>query len=256
MTFRLRTFATLVVGLIGLPMLPGVPSAEAGEMVTFQNAMGQETRGYLAKPEDAEGAPAILVIQEWWGLTDWIKQNADRFAEHGYIALAVDLYDGKATDDPAEAHELMRALDPTEGVADLKGGLDYLASLPGAGSEKVGAIGWCMGGMYARLIAQDSDRVGPTAICYGSVTTDAEQVKALGGRPVLGLFGAQDRGIPAEKVLEVFKALEEGGSPVTLKIFEDAGHAFMRPGGDQYVEPAANEAWTLIDAFFEETLKP
>ena len=256
MTFRLRTYAPLVVGLIGLPLLPNQPSAEAGEMVTFQNAMGQETRGYLATPENAEGAPAILVIQEWWGLTDWIKQNADRFADQGYVALAVDLYDGKATDDPAEAHELMRALDPAEGVADLKGGLDYLASMPGAGNAKVGVIGWCMGGMYSRLIAQQSDRVGPTAICYGSVTTDAEQVKALAGRPVLGIFGAQDRGIPADKVLEVFKALKADDSPVTLKIFEDAGHAFMRPGGDQYVETAANEAWTLIDGFFNETLKP
>ena len=98
-------------------------------MVEFKNAMGQPTKGYLAMPEGDGKAPAILVIHEWWGLTDWVKQNADRFAEQGYVALAVDLYDGKATDDPGEAHELMRALDPGEGVADLKGGLEYLESL-------------------------------------------------------------------------------------------------------------------------------
>ncbi|QDV34239.1 dienelactone hydrolase family protein [Tautonia plasticadhaerens] len=230
--------------------------SHAGEMVEFKNAMGQPTRAYLAAPEGDAKAPAVLVIQEWWGLTDWIKENADRLAEDGYVALAVDLYDGKSTDDPGEAHELMRALDPSEGVADLEGAIEFLRSHDRVDQgKKIGSVGWCMGGMYSRLIAQQSDQVGPTVICYGSVTTDPEQVGALAGRPVLGIFGAQDRGIPADRVREVFEALREGGSEVDLHLYDDAGHAFMRPGGDQYVESDADDAWQRIEAFFAEHLK-
>lgn len=164
-------------------------SASAGEMVEFKNTMGEPTKAYLATPEGDAKAPAILVIQEWWGLTDWIKENADRLAEQGYVALAVDLYDGKATADPSEAHELMRALDPSEGVADLNGAIEFLRSHDRVDqSKKIGAIGWCMGGMYSRLVAQQSSEVGPTVICYGSVTPDPSQIKALAGRPVLGIF--------------------------------------------------------------------
>ncbi|WP_158633625.1 dienelactone hydrolase family protein [Tautonia sociabilis] len=230
----------------------------AGEMVEFTNPMGGTTRAYLAAPEGDGKVPALLVIQEWWGLTDWIKQNADRFAEQGYLALAVDLYDGKATNDPGEAHELMRALDPSEGVAKLKGAVDFLRSHDRVDQgKKLGAIGWCMGGMYSRLIAQQSEEIGPTAICYGSVATEPSQIEALAGagRPVLGIFGAQDRGIPADRVRQVFTALKEAGSEVELHIYDDAGHAFMRPGGDQYVPSAARDAWQEVDTFFAEHLK-
>ncbi|MEW4568143.1 dienelactone hydrolase family protein [Tautonia sp. JC769] len=243
-----RTLAAAFL-LIGAASAPAV----AGEMVEFKNPMGATTKAYLALPEGDAKAPAILVIQEWWGLTDWIKQNADRMAGLGYVALAVDLYDGKSTDDPGEAHELMRALDPSEGVAHLRGAIAYLQEHDRVDQDrKVAAIGWCMGGMYARLIAQQSDAVGPTTICYGSVSIEPEQIDALAGRPVLGIFGAQDRGIPADRVRQVFDALKNAGSTVDLHIYDSAGHAFMRPGGDQYVEDAADDAWKQITEFLAE----
>jgi len=220
-------------------------------MVEFENTMGGPTAGYLALPEGSGPAPAILVIHEWWGLTDWVKQNADRFAEQGYVALAVDLYNGKATDDPGEAHELMRALDDGEAIHDMQGALNFLKSHDRVDSDrKVGAIGWCMGGKFSRLIAQASRDIGPTVICYGSITMEPEQIQALAGRPILGIFGAQDRGIPADRVQEFAAQLEQAGADVTLHIFDDAGHAFMRSGGSQYVEGSADQAWQAVDAFF------
>lgn len=254
---RLGLASALAVVLIASSST--MTTATAGEMVEFKNPMGGTTRGYLALPEGDAPAPAILVIQEWWGLTEWITDNADRMAALGFVALAVDLYEGKSTDDPGEAHELMRALDPGEGVAHLKAALDYLGTLDRVDQDRqVAAIGWCMGGMYSRLIAQESEKIGPAIICYGSVAVEPEQVTALAGagRPVLGIFGAQDRGIPADRVRQVFDALNEAGAKTDLHLYDDAGHAFMRPGGDQFVEPAAEDAWVQIAAFLFAHLKP
>ncbi len=228
----------------------------SGEMVEFEGGKGS-IKGYLAQPDGDGPFPAILVIHEWWGLADWIKQNADHFAEQGYVALAVDLYEGKVTDDPGEAHELMRALDDGEALADLKGALKFLQSLEAVDSDrKVGAIGWCMGGKFSRLIAQQSAEIGPTAICYGSVATEPDQIQALAGRgrPILGIFGGQDRGIPVDRVKEFAKALEAKGSDVSLYIYEDAGHAFMLTGGRQHDEQATEDAWKRIDEFFDKHL--
>lgn len=225
--------------------------------VSFQGGNGQ-IKGFLAKPEGAGPFPAIVVVHEWWGLSDWVKENTGRLAGEGYVALAVDLYGGKATQDPGEAHELMRALDPSEGLADLKGGIAYLQSQPFVDKgKKIGAVGWCMGGMYSRLIAQDSAAIGPTVICYGSVATEPGQIAKLVGKPVLGIFGATDRGIPADKVKQFEAALKASGDKdVTIRLFEDAGHAFMRPGGPQYHEASAKQAWMLIDRFFADHLRP
>ena len=234
---------------------PGESPAVLGEMVEFPGADGP-IKGYLAKPEGEGPFRAILLIHEWWGLTDWVKGNADRFAADGYVALAIDLYDGKATDDPGEAHELMRALDTAEAVGDLKGGVAYLQGLPEVENGKsLAAIGWCMGGGYAREIAQAAPEVGPVVICYGSVTTDPAGLAKLKDNTILGIFGAKDRGIPAAKVEDFGKSLEAEGAKVDMNIYEDSGHAFMRPGGDQYVEADADDAWGKIKAFFAENLK-
>lgn len=225
-----------------------------GKMVEFQGGAGK-IRGYLAKPQGKGPFPAILVIHEWWGLTDWVKQNADRLAEQGYVALAVDLYGGKETADPAVAHELMRALDDKEGIHDLEGGVSYLQSLDCVDKrKKMGAIGWCMGGKFARLIGEESKWVGPTAICYGSVSTDSSAVEKLAPKPVLGIFGGKDRGIPVSKVREYAELLKKKGSKVELHIYENAGHGFMRPGPSQSAEDA-KDAWKRIDEFFAENLK-
>ena len=233
---------------------PAVPGKVESKMVEFKGGAGM-VKGYLAKPEGKGPFPAIVVIHEWWGLTDWIKENADRFAAQGYVALAVDLYGGKATKDPAVAHELMRALDDKEGIHDLEGGVAYLKSLDCvAKNKKIGTVGWCMGGKFSRLIGEESKDIGPTAICYGGVSTESTAIEKLAGKPVLGIFGGKDRGIPAAKVEEYAGLLKKKGSKVDLHIYKDAGHGFMRPGPSQSADDA-KDAWKQIDAFFAETLK-
>jgi carboxymethylenebutenolidase len=249
-----------VVALVGLSgsvaACRAADTAVETSTVEFKGGAGS-IKGYLARPKGDGPFPGVVVIHEWWGLSDWVKQNAERLAGQGYVALAVDLYGGKVTKDPAEAHELMRALDPNEGLADLKGGVAYLNGLGVVAKDrKLGAIGWCMGGMYSRTLAQASDAVGPTVICYGSVATEPEQVSKLVGKPILGLFGQTDRGIPATKVTQFADQLRQAGAKdVTVKIYSGAGHGFMRPGGPQYNAEAAADAWKQIDAFFASHMK-
>lgn len=249
--------AVLLGSIAGSSYSLGKETAAAIETTTVEFKGGQgPIQGYFARPKGEGPFPAVIAIHEWWGLADWIKQNADRLAGRGYAVLAVDLYKGKVTKDPGEAHELMRALDPGEAVADLKAAVAYLEAAPSvAKGKKIGAIGWCMGGMYSRLVAQSSAAVGPTVICYGSVSAEPDQIKSLIGKPVLGIFGATDRGIPVDKVEEFGKRLREGGSKaVSIKMYPSAGHGFMRPGGPQYAPAAAEDAWKQIDAFLDENL--
>lgn len=243
----------LVLAWNGLGLAEEVKIRE--EIVTFEGGAGP-IKGYLAMPEGDGPFPSIVLVHEWWGLSDWIKENANRLAAQGYAALAVDLYGERTTDDAQEAHELMRALDQNEVIKNLQGGVAYLQSQPFvAKGAKIGVVGWCMGGGYARELAQASPAIGPLAICYGSISTDAEALERLKDNTILGIFGAEDRGIPTDKVKQFGELLEKQGTPATILIYQDAGHGFMRPGGPQYSEKAAKEAWEKIDQFFQKHLK-
>lgn len=252
----MQRFTLACLTIVAMCVLSAPPSRAGekapvpkGTMVELDGGAGK-IQGYLAQPKGDGPFPAVVVIHEWWGLSDWVKGNADRLAEHGYVALAVDLYKGKLTDDPGTAHELMRALDQGEAIKDLKGGIAFLKAQSNVDKSKpIAAIGWCMGGGYAREIAQASEAIGPTVICYGSVTTDADQITKLKGKPVLGIFGATDRGIPVERVQDFGKRLTAQGNSADIKVYEGAGHGFMRPGGPQYSETAAAAAWTEIEKF-------
>lgn len=250
----------VLILLLGVLVVPGVgrlsrASDVTGEMVRFPGGAGP-IAGYLAQPEGTGPFPAVVMIHEWWGLSDWIKENARRLAGQGYVVLAVDLYGGKATADAGEAHELMRALDDGEALADLRGGVAYLTGRESVKKgEPIAAIGWCMGGKFARLIAQESTAVGPTVICYGSLATEPGQVSKLKGKPILGIFGAEDRGIPAEKVRQFERVLKAQGNDAVMHIYEGAGHGFMRPGGPQHAATQSVDAWKQIERFLSRSLK-
>ncbi len=140
-------------------------------------------------------------------------------------------------------------------VADRKGAVAFLQQQRDVAPGKpLGVIGWCMGG-YVRATAQASPTIGPTINCYGSITTEGQQIDQLAGKPLLGIFGADDRGIPVDKVKQFTKLLEAKGSKVELHVYPAAGHAFMRPGGPQYNEKAANDAWQRIAGFLASNLK-
>jgi carboxymethylenebutenolidase len=220
----------------------------------------EEFKAFVAVPEGKGPFPGIVVIQEWWGLNDWIKENAKRFAGKGFVAIAPDLYHGKVTDDPKEAAQLIKGLPKDRAIRDLKATVDKLVAMDNVQKDKIGCIGWCMGGMYSLQAALNDDRMKACAMCYGAVVTDADKLKPLKAR-VLGVFGEDDKGIKAAGVKTFEEALKTAGKSVEqIKIYQGAGHGFMRPANGttknpEYREMAAMDAWQLIDAFFVNTLK-
>ena len=224
-------------------------------MVSFPS-LGGKASGYLADAEGKGRHPGLIVIQEWWGLNDWIRQQADRYAKAGYVALAPDLYRGKSTADPNVAHELMRGLPQDRAIADMKAAFDYLSKRKDVDPKRIGVIGWCMGGGYALDLTLAEPRIAATVINYGHLMADPASIAKIHS-PILGNFGANDQGIPPADVRAFDAALKKDGKSSDIKIYEGAGHAFMNPnnkGG--YVKAAAEDAQSRIDAFLAKTLKP
>jgi carboxymethylenebutenolidase len=206
---------------------------------------------YMARPAGDKAGPGLILIHEWWGLNDWVKKQADRFAEQGYMALAVDLYRGEVAKDADHAHELMRGLADDRAVADLKEAFDYLANAPATKGHKIGVIGWCMGGGFALKLAIAEPRLACTVMCYGRQVNDVSELKKIKG-PLLGIWGATDRGIEVEPFK---KALQEAGIKNTHHVYPGAGHAFLNEDNKKaYNKEQAAKAWKEIDRFLKEGL--
>src|ERR1051325_1811226 len=219
--------------------------------VTFGNGAS----GYLAAPSTPGKKGAVIVIHEWWGLDDWIREQTDRFAQQGYVALAVDLYRGRSTHDQGEAHELMRGLPEDRALADMKAAFDYLAARPDVDPKHIGVIGWCMGGGYALDLTVNEPRLAASAINYGHLVTDPNTITKINTQ-ILGNFGEKDRGIPPEDVKKFGAELTKYGKLGDLKIYPGAGHAFMNPNNKEgYNAGAAQDAWRRIDSFFDSQLR-
>jgi carboxymethylenebutenolidase len=229
-----------------------------GTDITFKSG-DEEIKGFLAEPEGKGPYPALVVIQEWWGLTDWIKDNAKRLAKQGYVTLAPDLYRGKVANDMRVAGQLSGSLPRDRALRDLKAAVATLAANRNVDKERIGSIGWCMGGGYSLQLALNEARLKACVICYGRVPTNADEVKPLHAA-VLGIFGEEDRGIPPDTVQKFETALKNADKKVeAIKEFK-AGHGFMRPdnpGGKTpaYREAEAEQAWEDIDKFLAKTLQ-
>ena len=231
---------------------PAPPPISAGGSAVELEGGG---RGYLVLPEGTGKHPALIVIQEWWGLNDWIRENAARFAKQGYVALAVDLYRGRATTDPGEAHELMRGLPEDRALSDLKAGVAFLAGRADVDAEHIGSVGWCMGGGYSLALATAEPRLRAAVINYGRLVTEPAKIEAVRAA-ILGNFAGDDRGIPADDVRTFDSQLKAAKKDADIKVFDGKGHAFMNPNNKQgYDATAATDAWSRIDAFFARTLK-
>ncbi len=209
-------------------------------------------KAYLAQPEGDGPFPGVLLIHEWWGLNDWVRQQADRFAEKGYAALAPDLYHGEAAQDAEHAHELSRGLSEERAIGDLKFAFEFLSGHKLTRGKKTGVIGWCMGGGYALKLGIEEPRVAATVVCYGRPVLDEQRLRRIKG-PLLGIWGATDRGIDVEAFKKALEAADK--KDVEHHVFPDAGHAFMNENNQRgYNAQAAKQAWKEIDAFFAKHL--
>lgn len=210
--------------------------------------------GLLYLPQGAGPHPALIVIHEWWGLNDWIKQQASGYAKQGYVALAVDLYRGKVATDPETAHELMRGLPQDQGVRDLVSAVHFLEARKDVKRSAVGAVGWCMGGGFAAQLAIAAPSLKAVAINYGALPTDRSQLAKVRAS-ILGNFGGKDQGIPPEAVHKFEIVMKSLGKPVDAKIYPEAGHAFENPINTAGYRPDdASDAINRINTFFASRL--
>ena len=239
------------VGVLLLAFLWLVHSALAASPETVSYASGSETvKGLLYAPAGSGKHPAVVVIHEWWGLNDWVKEQAADLSAHGYVALAVDLYRGQTAADPEMAHELMRGLPQDRGVRDLTSAVAYLKTRPDVDATHIGAIGWCMGGGFALQLAIHEPSLKAVSINYGALATDAEDLSKVHAA-VVGNFGGLDHGIPAASIDTFAAQLNKQGVPVNVKIYPDAGHAFENPNNKAgyRAEDAADAQRRSLDLF-------
>ncbi|HSY12031.1 MAG TPA: dienelactone hydrolase family protein [Verrucomicrobiae bacterium] len=222
--------------------------------VTYQS--GDETVHALLYMPAGEGPfPALVVIHEWWGLNDWVKQQASDYADKGYIALAIDLYRGKVATTPDEAHQIMRGVPEDRAQRDLLAATTFLRSLNTVNGKKVGAIGWCMGGGYALDLAIADPKLKAVVINYGHLATEKSNLRKIHAS-VLGLFGGEDQGIPVADIRKFETELQGMNKKVEIHIYPDAGHAFENPNNEKgYRADDAANAQKLTAEFLQKNLK-
>jgi len=219
-----------------------VSFAVDGKQVSYKS--GDETvQGVLYTPAGKGPFPALIVVHEWWGLNDWVKEQASKLSDQGYVALAVDLYRGKVATTPDMAHEIMRGLPEDRAKRDLHAAFEFLASQPNVRKDRIGTIGWCMGGGYSLDVALQEPTLAADVINYGHLATDPEALKKVNS-PILGLFGAQDRGISPDDVRKFEQSMKQLGKKIDIKIYDDAGHGFENPNNkDGYRAEDTADAW-------------
>jgi carboxymethylenebutenolidase len=258
----LITFFTLLAASIGYTQETQTTQDTAvttfkvtSQPVRYQS--GPDTvRGVLYVPDAKGKLPGVVVIHEWYGLNDWVKESAQKIAERGYVTLAIDLYRGKVATDGDQAHQLMRGVPEDRATRDLQTAVEFLRAQKNVDRARVGSIGWCMGGGYSLQTALSVPDLAACVIAYGRLVTENETISLI-GCPVLGIFGADDQGIPAESVTQFEKQARGLGKNVNVHIYDKAGHAFMNQNNDKgYNADATKDAWNKVFAFFDSTLKP
>ena len=224
-----------------------------GTMVEFR-ANGHTASGYLALPPSGKG-PALIVLQEYWGLVPHITDLADRFASAGFVALAPDLYHGEKTKSPDEAGKLFMALNIDRAAKDMHGAAGFLLAHKAVSSKKAGIVGFCMGGQLALYAAMEYP--GLIAACvdfYGihpNVKIDPARMKV----PVLGHFATRDKSVPEARARALAAGDHRGRGSFTLHMYE-AEHAFFNDSRPTvYSEANAKLAWERTVEFLKENVR-
>ena len=203
--------------------------------------------------------PAVVIIHEWWGLNENIKNMAESLAKEGYVVLAVDLYNGQVANTTESAQNLVSKVreNPSESINNLQHAVKYLASLENVNSSKIASLGWCFGGGQSLQLALNTEPGYPlaaTIIYYGNLVSDQESLSKIKW-PVLGIFGDQDKSIPVDSVKQFEDALNANGITNEIYIYKGVGHAFANPSGDNYAPQETQDAWQKTVSFLEKYLK-
>jgi carboxymethylenebutenolidase len=223
-----------------------LPYAEVDEELVY---------GHFVFPADmVDPLPGVIVIHEWWGLNDGVRAMADRIAAEGYVVLAVDLFGGASTKSPAEAREMMVTVVENPVLAEENIRQAYQFLVDSGQAPRIGALGWDFGGGWALNTAMlFPDELDAAVIYYGQVTADEGRLAPV-DVPILGLFGANDLGIPVGSVRAFEQALERLGKNYEIEIYPGAKHAFADATGTNYNAAVAEQAWARALAFLERHL--
>jgi carboxymethylenebutenolidase len=233
-------------------------AATTEERVTYGQVGGAPVYGYLARPARSKAKdrlPGLIVIHEWWGLNENLREEARRLAAEGYATLAVDLYAGQVATQPVDAMKLSMSVTKNPGPAEdnLRQAYAYLRKTVGA--PRVASIGWCFGGRWSlRTALLFPKELDAAVIYYGAVTVPEADLATL-QMPILGNFGAVDRVIPVDTVKSFEATMQRLGKPVDVKIFEGAEHGFANASGTAYQAAAAEAAWQRTLAFLKRNLQ-
>jgi len=248
MTFK-KIVSLAMLALIAFPAF-----ATSSEAVSYKS--GDETvQAVLYTPEGKGPFPALVVIHEWWGLNDWVKEQASKLADQGYVALAIDLYRGKVADTPELAHELSRGLPEDRALRDLRAAVNFLQSQSNVRKDHIASIGWCMGGGFSLDVALQEPTLRAAVVNYGHLATDPDALKKINAS-ILGNFGGKDAGIPVDDVKKFEQTLKQNGKKIDVKIYPDAGHGFENPNNKAgYRADDAADAWQRTLAFLANSLK-
>lgn len=241
---------------LGLLFLAYGASALAATAKDVSYKSGADTvQAVLYTPQGKGPFPALVVIHEWWGLNDWVKEQASKLADEGYITLAVDLYRGKIATTADEAQRLMQDVPDERADQDLHMAVAFLKSQSEVKKDRIGAIGWCMGGGYALDVALQEPTLAADVINYGELQADPDDLKKI-KTPILGIFGGVDRSIPQSDVNKFAQQLKNLGKKVDVHIYPEAGHAFENPDNTMgYRKDDAADAWQRTVEFLAANLK-
>ena len=224
------------------------------------NYYDQNSMGYLVYPinDTNQKLPAVIMVHEWWGLNDNIKNMANMLAKEGYVVLAIDLYNGTVATDSNSARELSSSVanNPSAAIANMQSAVKYVSSLENVNGSRIASLGWCFGGGQSLQLALNSQDhpLAATIIYYGNLVNDTEALSKIKW-PILGIFGDQDQSIPVNSVKQFEQALNKIGVTNEIYIYPGVGHAFANPSGDNYAPKETADAWQKTVAFLNKYLK-
>jgi len=225
----------------------------ADKMIEFPSPKGK-TRGYLATPKEKGRYPGVIVIQEIWGLVENIKDITRRLAAEGYIALAPDLYNGETVNTLEAGRAIREKLSEEAMLKDINAAFTHLKTLPNVNGDKIGSVGYCMGGGLSLRLACINPELAAAVVFYGRNPSPIDTVKNI-QCPILGNYAGDDRGITEADVNMLKDTLTKYGKTSDIKIFQSVPHGFFNNTRESYRPEAAKEAWARVQSFYAKYLK-